>query len=49
MTEGSTDLVLGDGTRRITAQGVPPELASIFVEGGLVPYLAKHRGFAAIG
>jgi 3-isopropylmalate/(R)-2-methylmalate dehydratase small subunit len=49
MTEGSTDLVLGNGTRRITAQGVPPELASIFVEGGLVPYLAKHRGFAPIG
>src|SRR5580692_12462780 len=24
MTEGSTDLVLGNGTRRITAQGVPP-------------------------
>ena len=49
VTEGSTILVLGDGAHRITAQGVPAELASIFVEGGLVPYLAKHRGFAAMG
>ena len=49
VTEGSTILVLGGGAHRITAQGVPAELASIFVEGGLVPYLAKHRGFAAMG
>jgi 3-isopropylmalate/(R)-2-methylmalate dehydratase small subunit len=49
VTEGSTVLVLDDSARRIAAQGVPSALASIFFEGGLVPYLAKHRGFAAIG
>ncbi|MBW0003488.1 MAG: alpha-IPM isomerase [Hyphomicrobiales bacterium] len=47
VTQASTFVVLGDG--RIPAQGVPAELVSIFIEGGLVSYLAKHRGFAAIG
>ena len=49
VTQAGTVLVLGDGGRRIVAQGIPAELASIFLEGGLVPYLAKHRGFAPIG
>ncbi|MBV9568721.1 MAG: alpha-IPM isomerase [Hyphomicrobiales bacterium] len=46
--QGSTFVVLGNGAHRIPAHGVPPELVSIFIEGGLVPYLAKHRGFVAI-
>ncbi|MBV9738816.1 MAG: hypothetical protein JOZ30_04200, partial [Hyphomicrobiales bacterium] len=47
VVEGSTVLVLGEGARRIAAQGIPAALASIFVEGGLVPYIAKYRGFPA--
>ena len=47
VAEGSTVLVLGEGARRIAAQGIPAALASIFVEGGLVPYIAKYRGFPA--
>jgi len=43
---GSTFVMLDEGARRVPAQGVPPELVSIFTEGGLVPYIAKHRGFA---
>jgi 3-isopropylmalate/(R)-2-methylmalate dehydratase small subunit len=47
VTDGNAALVLHDGARRIAAQGVPAGLVSIFVEGGLVPYLAKHRSFAS--
>ncbi|MBV9589510.1 MAG: alpha-IPM isomerase [Hyphomicrobiales bacterium] len=43
---GSTVVILDEGARRVPAQGIPPELVSIFTEGGLVLYIAKHRGFA---
>jgi hypothetical protein len=41
-------LLLDGGARRIAAESVPESLVSIFVAGGLVPYLAKHRRFAPI-
>ena len=48
MAERCTALVLDGGTRRIAAQGVPDSLVAIFVAGGLVSFLAEHRGFTAI-